>query len=445
MLTFLRAERTRIQAWGGFRKALYAITVALIAAYIFTLFSFSGRDGWNYVNLGVGAAMVLSIIAYELLYGEIRLDEYALIAVAFCLLTILSTLMVGRIFSLPKSLYFQVAFGIAIYQFAKERENFKWTIVSIAIGGLAFAIYFIVHYRAEFLALRFFGQNGRLGGFFDNENNVGRDFVILTLVALYLIIWKKQWYMILYALVMAVLLVSTGSISNIVSLAVVIILTAFFAVKGRKKLIVLGITAGVAVAFVALLQLPAMSYFNKRIYGMFAAFFGLSGGDNSFIERFELSRDAILFFLKSPMFGNGYGYVSYQSIDGLFAHNNFTEIMAAFGIIGLLVYELLMILPLVRLRKERSSLSRLVLALVLYLFIFQMFLVTFYQKIDHIVFGLAFAFVSKGYYGGLYLSFKGKRVSFGFRVNKGSEGLKRLGEKVKPCPLPLETDKFKID
>lgn len=442
MKTYLRSFRLRVATMRTFQRVFYLITLGLITLYIFSLFAWSGRSGWNYLNLGIGAAMVLATFVYAFIFDEIRLDEFALISVFFALSTLLSTLANGRIESLSRTVYLQIAFSIAVFQFCKQRDHVNDVIVAVLVGGTAFCAYYAFHYRDALIHLSFIDFRSRLGNFFDNENNVGRDFAILALIGFYLTVVKKRWYMAIYVLTMLFLLLTTGSISNLLVCIFSMFVFGIIVVKGKKKWVVIGGFVALAGLGILLFQLPQFRYFEQRFYGIIAAFFGYRNGDSSALERHELAMDAFLFFFESPLFGHGYGYVAEHTVGG-FAHNNFAELLANFGIIGFIFYELLLVVPIVRLLRHKSKSPAIVLPLLVYLFLFQFFLVTFGLKIDYIILGLAFGVTSEDYAACVFLSLKEGRIHFGARKNPQAKKVGGL-RVLHGTPRPLDTDVYRI-
>ncbi len=443
MKAFFSLMRNRLFAMPRFQRAFYIVCLCLITLYGFSLFAFSGRAFWNYVNMGIGIVMAICLLAYEFLYHEIRVDDYALLAFMFCWLALFSSLINGVGSGISKSLYTQTAFALVLFQFVKERDHLRDALLAILIGGTCFAVYYVIHYRNDLLHFNLNSTTARLGGFFDNENNVGRDFVFLGMISFYLVICKKQWWMLLYTLAMLFLALSTGSISNLLCFVVAAFIMGLIVAKGKWRWAVLGIAAGLFAVFVLLLQLPQFSYFNRRITNMLASLFGGGSGDTSANERFELARDAFLFFLDSPILGHGYNYVAQRTVGG-FAHNNFAEILADYGLFALAFYETMLLLPILRLRKGKGSLEKLLLGLLTYLFIFQFFLVTYYTKLDHLVLAFAFGLVSEQRIASFSISCREKTMSMGFEWNERSKAKERMTQRVKAGRTPLDIDEYKI-
>jgi len=443
MKSFIGLTIGRFKSAPRLRRTLYLLCVALIGLYGFSIFAFASRPLWNYVNLAIGGAMVVMILVYELIYEDIRLDEYCLLLFGFCWCVLFASLMNGVGGSISKSLFTQAAFGVALYQFAKNPNHLRDALVSFFVGGTAFALYFVVHYWNDLTHFSITDFSSRLGSFFDNENNIARAFVFLGLLSFYFVLCKKQWWLVVHTVGMAFLTLSTGSISNLLCFVIGIIAILFFTFKGRQRWIVLAALVVLAVIIIAILRLPSLSYLSSRLENMIYSLFGFGGGDRSANERFELAKDAFLFFLDSPIFGHGYNYVAEHSV-GFFAHNNFLEILADYGLFALVFFETMLIIPFLRLRKHRGSIKVFIGSTLIYLFVFQLFLVTYYTKIDHIIISFAFAATSRSRIASVFVNFRKRKLNMGFEWNISDVRKKDFFEKKSMNPRVIDIDHFSI-
>ena len=196
----------------------------------------------------------------------------------------------------------------------------------------------------------------------------------------------------LAALVFLFLILTTGSISNLL----VALLVSFFVILIYQKnwksvLTVILVFAAIIGVFILLLQLPFFSYFKDRIINVFSTIFenGEKGFDGSSSNRF----DAVITALKLSSFRLvfGFGYMKSTSFTflNIQAHNNFAELLLDYGLVGLFLFECLVLLPLFKSFKIRKNHA--IVPLMFYVLVFQLFLTTYYKKFEFIIFAYSFA------------------------------------------------------
>jgi len=144
--------------------------------------------------------------------------------------------------------------------------------------------------------------------------------------------WKKRILVLSAILVFFVALFLTGRrgslLANIISMLVVIAISAYkYRINIKKYIVPFIFIAGVFVAL-ALLLIPE----TRRI---FIRIISLSGNDIS-TGRFDLYKDVLRFWWKRPIIGMGIG--SFNVRYGISAHNLYLQILAELGVIGLLVF-----------------------------------------------------------------------------------------------------------
>ena len=128
---------------------------------------------------------------------------------------------------------------------------------------------------------------------------------------------------------------------------------------------------------------------------MFITFFGSGYGvDYSSIYRFRAAFYGFQLFFRRPFFGNGFDsvYANYY----VMAHNNIAEIAADFGIFALIIEEFFILFPLYFVfKKNNRSLEfrPFIMSTLIFMFLFQFFLVSFNSKIECIILPLCFAMI----------------------------------------------------
>lgn len=390
-MKFLKTEKE----WSNLRKILHICIFFAVFLYVFAIFSLAARPFFNYVTIGIAGLMCLLILIYCLLYTGIKIDRFSAILVLFVAFVFLSTVINGKIASLRTSVILMAAIGWILYQFARGKDNLEPLFATILVSGLCFYAYYIIHYRSEILSSSVFSFSARLGNYFDNENGCARDFVILGVISLHFAIYYKRYYVLLYTLLSLFLLMTTGSISNLSCFLIVFFVYLFLFLTGKKR-IYLSVGLIIAIAgIIVLLQLPEFEYFKNRIERIFLALFtdANSGVDGSAAGRLEFALDALKIFFQYPLFGVGPGgVISYSS--GGYSHNNFCELLCNYGIFSTVIFQILIITPAFFSKSRGKGFDALIKSLVCYIFIFQAFLVTYYTKIDYVIFALCFGAVS---------------------------------------------------
>lgn len=400
------------------RIVLFFSILLLFSLLVFSTFSFASRDLFNYINIGLVAILSILIIVYQIIYEKIYVTSFCVLLVCFCLAIIISTLLNGRLFNLSKTVFLISLMSLTVFQFAKNKNVTELLLLGFLVGGTMFCVYYIVYYWSDIIHFSALTIKDRIGDYFDNQNGVARDFVFLGIIAAYFSIKTKKYYGLLYSVLMFILIATTGSISNLLSYLVVLLVLpfVFFGKKGKiVTAIILIISIGI---ILLLLQIPSLSYFKNRLLNIFSTFFGNSGTqiDYSARDRFEYAVDAFKLFASRPLFGYGPGgVISYSS--GGYAHNNFAELLADYGLVGFVFFEAVIIRLLCSsYKKKKDNYSLCIFGIALYLFIFQFFLVTFNIKIDYLLFAVLFGYIERNNTGIIELAFDktSKKIIFVF-------------------------------
>lgn len=389
------------------KTSLQTIIIALIPfAVCFSIMS--DRTPFNYINILTYGLMSALIIFYVFKYGSFKIDYFVFFIVLLNITVLTSQIFNLKILEFPRTIILLSLFAILFYQFLITIEKKDTIFVVVLIGGLLFVAYFLFYYRHNLLHFHF---GDRLGEELSDQNDLGKNIALFCLISLILIYKLKRWWKILPSFTLAIMLfvlLATGSISNLLTFVVVGSITMVVCAKRRNKLFVAIIIVGLALATFLLLQLPFMSYFKTRIDTIFNAFFNQEDEiDGSAAERFQLFLTAMKLFITRPVFGFGYNQVqNYTQGVGAFAHNNFAELLASFGIVGFVAYEVLLLFPLIQTIRHKKY-NRYVISLSLYLFLFQLFLIIFRKKMEFVFLPLFYAISCYGYSKVVAIKFNG--------------------------------------
>ena len=359
----------------------------------------SDRNPYNYINIMVYGILSLLILFYVFKYKTFKFDIFVLLIVAFNFFILISQIVNLRILEYPRTILLLSIFSIVVYQFFINIENRNLVFKLILLGGLFFAAYFIIYYRDDIIHFNF---ANRIGDKFSDQNDLSKYLSIFGLVSIVSAVSAKKWKKIPYilsAILFLGIILLTGSISGLLCFLVCGLVLLVVYTKRQNRLVTVMVIASVALIIYGVLQLPAMSYFNKRITEIFNALAKTEGRqDGSAAERFALFQESLRLFVTRPLFGFGYDQVQYYTRGyGHFSHNNFTELAASFGIFGFLAYEVLLVMPVVKMFKNKKMNQNLFI-LTVFLFIFQIFLVIFRKKIEFILMPLCFSISCFGYY-----------------------------------------------
>lgn len=398
--------------FGSFELTLKTIVLLLIP--IATLFSImSDRTPYNYFNIGIYGVLSVIIIFYVARYKTFKFDIFTVLVLVFNLTILVSQILNKRFLEYPRTILLLSAFSIIIYQFFINIDNKQIIFKLILFGGLAFAFYFVLTYRRELLSLNF---AERLGDKFSDQNDLSKYLSLFGLISINYAIKSKKFWKIPYifsAIIFVGIILITGSISNMLCFIICCLILFVINTKRQNRLIAILIIVFAIAVIYTIIQLPSMSYFKKRIEEIFNALSKTEGKeDGSTLERYALFSEALRLFFTRPLFGYGYDQVQYYTHSfGQFSHNNFTELGASFGVFGLIAYEVLLLMPLFRMVKNKK-IDQNLLILTVYLFIFQIFLVIFRKKIEFVLMPLFFSISCYGYYSCVEVGIKNKRLFY---------------------------------
>lgn len=365
-----------------FKRPLEYLMFFLLFTIVSGFFVLDSLYPFNYLNLAMTAMFCIVLVCYILLFGEFYIDWFVFLLLIFWLTQIVATIV--NLFPYFSKTGTLMAFlSIFIYQFAKQKFcSFKIIYAILSLSALVFLFAFLIKYFPKIIKPVF---SQRIGTFFGNQNDVARN---LSFSSLFLLVFscesRFKWVKSICAfpiLLCFYFIMLTGSISNLLVLLVLFLFFPFFVLKKRLKVLYSVIVIVLVIGFVAIINLPIMAYFRIRILNIINSFFGNvqnAGYDQSSVFRFRAAIYGFKMFLLQPFFGGGYSNIYRNYI--VMGHNNIAEIMADFGIIGVLSYETMLIMILSHQKNKNYS----VMLLILYVIVFQFFLVFFNDKITSI-------------------------------------------------------------
>jgi putative inorganic carbon (hco3(-)) transporter len=214
---------------------------------------------------------------------------------------------------------------------------------------------------ASILAHKQGRMTGVLGGIFENPNDLAINIAInFPFCFAFLIMAKKWWKKILWALAMFVMTIGTVltySRSGFLAIILCGVISLYqFGIKGRRMHLIMG--AGTAVILLAVVA-PVAGLYPKvwmaRMETIFADKVQNSMDNGSKEARTELLKLSLEYMSTHPIFGVGPGNFASFSGSWLIAHNTYTELGAEAGLPALFLFVLILGCALVNLGRVAKS------------------------------------------------------------------------------------------
>ncbi len=223
---------------------------------------------------------------------------------------------------------------------------YNFSVTDIAKRMLIIGLIFLVDValNGEYIEDRF---TVVIGGYALNENAFGQ---IAVGIAAFMIYWgkKSNWKNIIVnavAVLMIVLGLISGSRKCLISAAIYMV--AFTMYEYPPKDIVRSISKILAVALaIAIVYWLVMNIeflytsIGSRVESLFAFFGGDDEADGSAFTRANMIESAMEMFRDKPILG--YGLNTFSKVAGFdtYSHNNYIELLANLGLVGMLIYYL---------------------------------------------------------------------------------------------------------
>jgi O-antigen ligase len=222
---------------------------------------------------------------------------------------------------------------------------------------LAFAVSLYLSYNAvhdyttgNFREGSAFYNNQRIGGairgLFGNSNDLAMHLVTMVPLAIGFAFASKGLRKLLYlgfGVAFSAAIVVTFSRGGFLGLLVALVVLV--RKIGRKNKFLS--TGALVVALLAVLAFAPGGYMGR----LSTIFNSAADATGSSSQRTEILKRSILVTLRYPLFGVGVGNFHYKSVFELVTHNAYTEVSSEMGIPALVIYVMLMVYPLRRLRE----------------------------------------------------------------------------------------------
>lgn len=274
------------------------------------------------------------------------LHAYMLLFISACYLSTINAIepsvALSRSFDIVK-IFFMIIILYMCYQDKKSVD----TLLKIGM----WTGYIVCFYTVYFYGLDYFitvlSSSARIANDALNANTVGllgANAIVMTLY--YMLYDRPRWWNII-ALPTLGILAATGSRKALVFVVVGTVLLFIFRSLRSANVVnsiakIIGSLLVLTIVGVAVLQLPMFSEVLDRMSSMVDAFSG-TGGDSSTIIRLALVDIGWDLFYQSPITGVGVNNPSVYTFflygkENYYLHNNYIELLAGTGVIGLLAY-----------------------------------------------------------------------------------------------------------
>lgn len=227
--------------------------------------------------------------------------------------------------------------------------------VSIYLSFYAISDYTTGNFRAGNAYYNNVRIAGVIGGIFGNSNDLALHLATMIPLAVGFALASKSFLRKILYIASAVLFVSaivvTFSRGGFLGLFIAaLVLTR--KIGRRNKFLS---TAALVITMLTLLTFAPGSYLG-RVSTIFNSAADVTGSSS---QRTEILIRSIMVTLRYPLFGVGVGNFHYKSVQELVSHNAYTQVSAEMGIPALVIYVMLMVYPLRRLRQvERETQDR---------------------------------------------------------------------------------------
>lgn len=246
---------------------------------------------------------------------------------------------------------------------------------------------------------------GSLGSHFSGSNPNGVAFLVFCaeLMAFYEFYSRgKKRYILLVAIFLLFVILSSSRKATFASIAGPILFVLLLTYKKNYFFnIITIVTVATLIIFFIMTDENAYNAIGRRFASMFDFWFNDDHkSDNSLYMRSYYIELAKKMFAESPLFGKGMGNFAkiidnVYSLDGVYSHNNFWQILSELGLVGFLIYYSMYFVMIVRLAKgafiNKSRINMLFLTFMILLVVLETGLVTYHSKMPHVVIAIAYA------------------------------------------------------
>ena len=258
---------------------------------------------------------------------------------------------------------FQIFYlAVFISCYIRDKEDIIQMIKLIALTEAVYALYIILMTPLSYWGTSRFGRN-----IDTSKNNISMQYAFAAVFLFFMLknrLLGTKPYLWLMLLFSAIALLSSSR-KGLLILVLGVLMYYILSERNYKLLRNIGISIVAVVAVVLLLRrYNVFQDLEQRMINMLNNYSPFrsaeEGTDVSLTERAFYRREAIALFAQHPILGAGiHGFTTYMRKINYshvaYSHNNFTEMLADFGIIGFIIYYFPRFAVLVRLFKARKK------------------------------------------------------------------------------------------
>lgn len=318
-------------------KKLYAFLVACSFIFYFLAFLsipiFSFKISLNKITWLFTILFLISMFFVLIFYSGIVINPITISLVCFIFIVIISSLING----FKQFTFTPIALSVTtmvIYMFLYKNKTFQRCFLLLSYISLwIFALVFLAIYSKEILSFDFY----RLGSYFGDINDIA-IFLGLGFALSIISIFKTRKWLDLCILILGLALfslcgLSTGSKVFILLVVASTILSLLLLLKEKKAkwYVYIIVFALLFLIGYGIISLPMFKTIKLRLKEFFE--------DQSTFLRLDMAIDGVIMFLRKPLLGYGnHGFFISSSYGGMWSHNNFSEILASYGLLGFVAF-----------------------------------------------------------------------------------------------------------
>lgn len=370
----------------------------LLFLYVLSILIF---DNIRYVKLVYifDAMMVGYYLIYKLLVKKLNFEVNSTLFFLFlftflCICSLFWVPDISTAFTRVLSLIFICINTFIIYNILKEFDNLNYIFYSF----FTFIVYNFLILNNLFGFKDYYYVAYRFQGTTENPNLVAIYSIFAIFISIYLLIKEESnkiliIFLYLILLQSLILIIYTGSKKGIIFS--LLLLFGYLIIYMRpskqllKRIIILCIIL-FSITYVAInfLDLNGISENIERIYkrieGMLFTIDNVNFVDSSTKHRIHLINSALEKFYENPLLG--LGITGFQYYEGVYAHNNYAEILANLGFVGFIIYYSIYISVIIKVFALKIKIIKIFFLLTLFtMLIMDVGLVSYFSKIYFII------------------------------------------------------------
>lgn len=371
------------------------ITDALIYIYFASFYIFTNHRNLNAYSNAIALVLMFFLALYTFVHPEGLKNRFTLYIGAFTLYSAVSILWsVNK----PSSVEYAVTlakiciFCILLYPYLKTEKKYETIVYALFVAGLVLCANMLINYgpKTYFQSLV---SGRRVGEDMANVNYFSWSLCVSLLSCLYIGLFRKQFTALIAAPVLLLFILGTGSRGSFLVMLFCFGVMLFLLGQGWKRLLYPGI-------YVLVLILGLFILLRSSIFGAISSrlgdmlnHFGKNETDASTAERLKMIQIGLQAFKRSPVLGLGFGSSFVITVENgihmTYLHNNYVEVLSAGGIVGFVLryamfaYPLFKLVPRAFAKHDRTAAAYTI--LLLFLLIFDMFTVSYYEKAPAII------------------------------------------------------------